>query len=144
METPQKQTPDTTSKSWDQLKTEGLNPIDFVGAGLDETTVPEDKRDIYETVLAAEYSAMEAEAENAQTAEAKTLLDEREKFLAERAQARREIADIAVRGSLATAINEQDSKPKTELASVGTYQSGYMTDREREEFLEARRNNTPQ
>lgn len=144
METPQKQTPDITSKSWDELKAQGLSPINFVGAGLDEATVPDNKRHLYDTVLAAEHSAVEAAAEEAQAAEAQALQDERDKFLAERAKARKDISDIAVRGSLAAAINEQGAKPNAELVSVGTYKDGYMTPREQEAFLDARRNNTPQ
>lgn len=140
METPQKQTFESSAKSWDELVEAGENPINYIGTPLlDETTVPEEKRDIYDTIIAAEHSAIEAEAESAAASEAAAVQDKRAEFLREREKARHDMSNIAVRGSLAAAINEQPSRREA-VVSVGTYQTGYMSPKEVEDVLEARRN----
>lgn len=143
METPQNQTSEIIAKSWADLEAEGERPVNFIGTPyLDESTVPAEKRGIYETVVAAEHSAIEAEVEAAKTAEAEASQLEREHFLATREQARKDLSDIAVRGSIAASINERPATPAA--IGMGTYHDGYMTKSEARDFLEARRNGTPQ
>lgn len=50
---------------------------------------------------------------------------------------------VTVAESVDLPEDEQEAKPKI-AATVGTYQTGYMTEQERQDFLDARRNNIPQ
>lgn len=90
-------------KSWDELE----SPYDHIGIDLDETTVPPEKQELYETVLAAQHSALDQERENEARAKLEAEAAVRQAFLAERRQAANaRLNKVAVQSAVESTIED--------------------------------------
>lgn len=120
-------------KSWDELE----NPVNYIGTPyLDESTVPDDKQGLYDTVIAAHYSAIDQEREDAAAAELAAAKQDRQKFLAERReQALARLDTIAVQSAIETNYDNQTAEgPVYHVAPDGTL----ITESEAKDMREAR------
>jgi len=133
MTSPETQTNNIEAKPWDELE----HPINYIGTPyLDETTVPEDKKAIYQTVIDAERSAIDQEREDAAAAARKVEADNHQVFLAERrAAALARLDKIAVQ----SAIESNLDNPVTPITVHHAAPDGsFITPAEAEDMRKAR------
>lgn len=101
-------------KAWNELE----NPVNYIGTPyLDESTVPDDKKDIYQTVLDAHKSALDQEREDAAAAAQTAAEQDHQRFLAERReQALARLDTIAVQSAIEK--NYDNQQPETSVYHV--------------------------
>lgn len=135
----EKQTNNIEAKPWNELE----NPINFVGTPyLDESTVPDEKKPLYDTVLAAHHSAIDQEREDADIAAQAAHEESRQAFLEERRKKALERLDtIAIQTTLESDL---DSKTPVEPGPIyyAAPDGSLITEREAQDMREARESRT--
>lgn len=116
--------------TYDEIVAKGESPADYYDdPNFDPDSVPEDKRDLYDTVMKAHWDDLNSNDPD-------PAMEAREK--ATREEISKRVSKLAKRAT-SIATRQRDTAPIIR----GTYSTGALTDREHAEIIEARRNGTP-
>lgn len=116
--------------TWQELADQGYAPINHIMKdSFDWSSIPEDKKDLVGTVIAAEMDAVEIEQERAAAAQTERDREAHDASLEPFRKAAKASGEIATRQTQIIVAAEQSSQPVT------VHNGAYITPNERAEML---------
>lgn len=122
--------PKDLKMTWQEYEDQGYSPINFVlNDSFDLESVPEDKKELVATIIAAEYDSIAADQEADAEARREREMTSNGEALARFREAAKASGEIALRQVTISVAAEELSQPVT------VHQGSYITPKEKAELL---------